>query len=431
MNAALSTSHSDMAFYRNRKAMLIYPLIVLPFLAVLFWLFKGGKGERYTAEELAATKAGSSGFNANVPTAKSGSIDGRSVESPGYGKAQAGQVLSRFSHTHRDSTTKGLNTFAVSNTTQNTGAAPHVSSLAVNSSAVNSTGPERVSNAAVNRRSTDVALPAHRSPRVRASKAYYYNAPGSTATRPYYTATATDQQLDRQLQQYETSRNLPSSSVRNQPPASFASAETSAPQQTATVRLSDNLTASRLSEPSEAESPFLTAPTGGSRPEPTRAVLDGNSGYGQKKAIAWMIPVVVHEDQTIKDGQQVKLRLLKEITADGVTIPVNTVLYAMCQLSNDRLRLTVQNLQLHGQLIPLDLDVYDTDGSPGVNVPGLGQSSQINGNLRTSAIQGAQLPGLGGLANTVLSSARMGATQSMRQTTIRLRSGYNLFLKAQ
>jgi hypothetical protein len=126
----------------------------------------------------------------------------------------------------------------------------------------------------------------------------------------------------------------------------------------------------------------------------------------------------------------VKLRLLKEITADGVTIPANTILYAICHLSDDRLRLTVRSLQLSSQLIPLDLDVYDTDGSPGINVPGLVQSNQMGGQMRSSAIQGVQVPGLGGLANTVLNSARMGASSSVRQSTIRLRAGYNLFLKA-
>ena len=100
-----------------------------------------------------------------------------------------------------------------------------------------------------------------------------------------------------------------------------------------------------------------------------------------------------------------KLRLLKEISADGVTIPANTILYAICQLANDRLRLTVRNLQLSGQLIPLDLDVYDTDGSSGINVPGLSQSGQVGGQVRSSAIQGVQLPGIGGLASTVLNSA--------------------------
>ncbi len=418
MNTALSATHSEDAFYRNRKAMLVYPVIILPFIAALFWLFGGGKGERYLAEEAAAGKAGSSGFNAKVPNAKDGSINGRDVDGPGYGKAAVGQVLSSFTNTRQDSISRGLKAIPVNNPA-GVETTTHASSLA---SAPVSSGirPYKGSNAA--------AIAATKPARTKGGKPYYYNAPGN---RPYYTASATDQQLDQQLQQYESSHTVSASAPRSAPLTSYAVSGSNGSQEaerSASVRVSDNLTASRLSEASEVESPFLTAPTGGSRAQPTRAVLSvGN--YGQKKVIAWMIPVVVHEDQAIKDGQQVKLRLLKEITADGVTVPVNTILHAICQLSDDRLRLTVRSLQLGGQLIPLDLDVYDTDGSMGVNVPGL--SRQSSGQIQSSAIQGIQLPGVGGLVNNVSNQARMSASNSVRQTTIRLRSGYNLFLKAQ
>lgn len=394
----------------------MYPLIILPFLAALFWLGKGGKGERYTAEEAAARKTGSSGFNAQVPPARNGAITDRDVDGPGYGKAPVvGQTLSKFTNTRQDSLSRGLKAIQVTDAARTTPASS-LGSVSV--------GTQSVRNA------NATAVAATNPTRRKGVKPYYYNAPGG---RPYYTASATDQQLDQQLQQYESSRSQPAQTLRPAPLTSYAENQASnrpEADQGATVRVSDNLTASRLSDAAEVESPFLTAPTGGSRKEPSRAVLSGGN-YGSKKVIAWMIPVVVHEDQAIKDGQQVKLRLLKEITADGVTIPTNTILYAICQLSDDRLRLTVRSLQLGGQLIPLDLDVYDTDGSPGINVPGLSQNSQVGGQLRSSAIQGVQVPGLGGLGNTVLSSARMGASQSARQATIRLRAGYNLFLKAQ
>lgn len=400
--------------------MLMYPVIILPFVAALFWLFGGGKGERYVAEEAAAGKAGAKGFNATVPTARNGTINGRDVDGPGYGKAPIGQTLSDFTNTRQDSVSRGLKAIPVNNPGQ-VETSTHTSSLA--STPVSATTrPYRGTN--------EAALAATRPARTKAGKPYYYNAPGS---RPYYTASATDQQLDQQLQQYESSRTAPASASRPAPLTSYAINDVTGAQTTerpASVRVSDNLTASHLSDAAEVESPFLTAPTVGSRKEPSRAVLSGGN-YGQKKVIAWMIPVVVHEDQSIRDGQQVKLRLLKEITADGVTIPANTILHAICQLSDDRLRLTVRSLQLGGQLIPLDLDVYDTDGSMGVNVPGLTNSSQVGGQLRSSAIQGVQVPGVGTLGNTVLNSARMSASSSARQTTIRLRAGYNLFLKAQ
>lgn len=412
----MSLANSDAALERQRKPMLVYPWIVIPFITYLFHLGSGGKGERHLARDEAANQAGSGGFNAQMPIAKGGSMDGRYVDGPGYGKA-GGQKLSFFSNLRKDSASVGMKPLAVKDSANTT---THVSSLGPSSTTRPASVPTNTAALAATGGSTR-----HRA----GGRGYQYKAPPAG---PYYTASASDQQLDYQLQVYERTRHAPTSNVSDNHPRSEAiSTPTAQETQPASVQFSDHLTASRLDEPMNADEVFNTAPTGGSRPKAQRTVLSGGNAYGSKKTVAWLIPCVVHEDQTIRDGQQVKLRLLKEISADGITIPTNTILYAICQLTNDRLQLTVRSLQQGGQLIPLDLEVYDTDGSAGVNVPGLSQNSQVGGQVRSSAIQGVQLPGIGGLANNVLNSARMGASQSLRQTTIRLRAGYNLFLKAQ
>jgi len=417
MNTATNLVSNDDAYSGQYKPMMMIPVIIFPFVAMLFYLGKGGKGERYLAQDEAANRAGSGAFNAKMPNAKGGSMDGRNVEGPGYGKAAGGQTLSIFSSSHKDSISAGLKPIGVKDSA-NAPTRSHASSLVASTS----THP-----AATRSNSAAIAATGGTS-RNRVGKGYQYKAP---QPGPYYSASASDIQVESQLQAYERTRYAPAPSLSGIQPRSEPNPAPAAPNTPPpTVQLSDQLTASRLDEPVDSDNVFHTAPTGGSRPKAQRTVLSGSNSYGSKKTVAWLIPVVVHEDQAIKEGQQVKLRLLKEITADGVTIPTNTILYAVCQLSDDRLRLTVRSLQLGSQLIPLDLDVYDTDGSPGINVPGLAQSNQMGGQMRSSAIQGVQVPGLGGLANTVLNSARMGASSSVRQSTIRLRAGYNLFLKA-
>lgn len=42
MNAVISTTHSDEAFNRDRKAWLMYPVIIIPFIVILFTVFGGG-----------------------------------------------------------------------------------------------------------------------------------------------------------------------------------------------------------------------------------------------------------------------------------------------------------------------------------------------------------------------------------------------------
>ncbi|GAA4419423.1 conjugative transposon protein TraM [Nibrella viscosa] len=418
MNTALSATHTEVAFFRERKAMLMYPVIIVPFLMALFWILGGGKGERYLAEEAAADRPGASGFNASVPQAKNSVIRTRSVETPGYGSAQGGQVLSSFTHTRQDSIAQGLKAIPASSP-----APPerHASSLAATPAETNLPVPAITPGVV-----TPAARPAQRASQTnqaalaatsggnRSGKSYYYRPPQqSAATSETYSATQAPQYV---VEDIHPTQPSPADGGRQSDQSA-----------TTTVRLSDKLATSRLSDGADNESPFYTAPTGGNRPQPTRAVL--NPGEHSRRHIAWMIPVVVHEDQAIREGQQVKLRLLKEVTVEGVTVPANTILYAVGRLAEDRLILTVRSLQLGSQLIPLDLDVYDTDGSPGVNVPGL--SRQVGGQIQSSAIQGVNLPGVGALANSVLNSARMNASNAVRQPMIRLRGGYNLYLKAQ
>ena len=63
-------------------------------------------------------------------------------------------------------------------------------------------------------------------------------------------------------------------------------------------------------------------------------------------------------DEKIKNGQRVAVRLLEEYKQDGIRIPANTHLQAICKI-DDRLRLTIRSLEMNGKIIPLQLEVND------------------------------------------------------------------------
>ena len=113
-------------------------------------------------------------------------------------------------------------------------------------------------------------------------------------------------------------------------------------------------------------------------------------------------------DQKVVDGQRVTVRLLEDYSVDGVFVPANTHLAAMCKVS-DRLELSVRSVEINGRILPLQLVAYDTDGMAGIYCP---ETSASRNSRRASsdAISAANstFGGLvGDLANTVL---RTGAT---------------------
>ncbi|MFD1140802.1 conjugative transposon protein TraM [Larkinella insperata] len=413
MSTATATlASSDDAFFHRRKAYLVFPVIVVPFLVALFWIGSGGKS---IPQAEGATSSGFKGFNMNVPSAENSDLKQQTIDPP-LGGSTAGQTLSKFTNTEKVTTNGGLRTLP-----NDQAAEPTVTQTA---------------NMAPNPPATQPAYTAppqytaqpHKSRRVRKNsgqQGFQYHAPQAY----YVSSNQTDQQLESQLNTYQTARSA-SNTTNNQPaevrPSASGGGSTHTPN---FIQLDDNVSASRLdqSTPSPVvDSPFNTAPVGQLRREGVAATLE-SSGYN-KRAVTTMVPAVVHDDQSVKAGQSVKLRLTKAIVVDGLKVPANTIVHATCQPDGDRLRLVVQSLQLGNQLISLDMEAVDMDGRPGLNAPGL--SDQLGGQLKSSAVQGVNLPTRSMLVNTVLNAARFGASSSVRQSQIHLKGGYHLHLKS-
>ena len=97
-------------------------------------------------------------------------------------------------------------------------------------------------------------------------------------------------------------------------------------------------------------------------------------------------------DEKIKSGQRVTVRLLEEYSLDGIRIPANTHLQAICKI-DDRLRLSIRSLEMNGRIIPLQLEAYDSDGLAGIYCPEASKAAKTATNdLITTA--GTSLGGL-------------------------------------
>ena len=130
---------------------------------------------------------------------------------------------------------------------------------------------------------------------------------------------------------------------------------------------------------------------------------------------------------TAKNGQRVAVRLLEEYKQDGIRIPANTHLQAICKI-DDRLRLTIRSLEMNGKIIPLQLEAYDSDGLVGIYCPEASKSVKTATNdLITTA--GSSLGGLvGNLANTAIRTGATIARTASGENTVTINSGYEFYL---
>ena len=134
-------------------------------------------------------------------------------------------------------------------------------------------------------------------------------------------------------------------------------------------------------------------------------------------------------DQKLTSGQRVTLRLLEDYNLDGVRIPANTHLPAICKIG-DRLELSVRSLEMNGRIIPLALDAYDTDGLQGIYCP---ETSASKNSRKASddaiSTAGQTFGGLvGDIASTVIRTGASIAKSATGEVSVSVVSGYEFYL---
>lgn len=81
------------------------------------------------------------------------------------------------------------------------------------------------------------------------------------------------------------------------------------------------------------------------------------------------IPAIIDGKQKVADGSAVRLKLTDTTTIKEQLLPIGQVLFGVCTVTNQRLLLTIQNIRLGKQIIPVNLTVFSLDGMPGIPAP--------------------------------------------------------------
>ena len=101
------------------------------------------------------------------------------------------------------------------------------------------------------------------------------------------------------------------------------------------------------------------------------------------------IPAVIDGKQKVMDGGAVKLKLTDTVTLKNQLLSKGQEIFGVCQVTNQRLLLTIQNIRLDKQIIPVNLTVFSLDGMPGIPAPEA-ELGGAAGNGADNAIQSMQ-----------------------------------------
>ena len=135
------------------------------------------------------------------------------------------------------------------------------------------------------------------------------------------------------------------------------------------------------------------------------------------------------KSQKIHDGERIRVRLLENYEADGISIPANTHLTAICRIGK-RLELSVLSMQMNGIIVPLSLEAYDTDGLPGIYCPEtISSKSATQASNDAISAAGSTFGGLvGDIANTIIRTGANLARSANGKVSVSVVSGYEFFL---
>jgi len=149
------------------------------------------------------------------------------------------------------------------------------------------------------------------------------------------------------------------------------------------------------------------------------------------------ISTCVHDDQTVMDGENVRLRLLEPMRAGKMLVRENTILSGFAKIQGERLQITVNSLEYNGNIIPVEMTVYDIDGQKGIFIPDtkeVNATKEIAANMGTNAGTSISLSSNAGeqfaadMGRSVIQGVSQFFSRKMREVKVNLKAGYRVFL---
>ncbi|MBF9252128.1 conjugative transposon protein TraM [Pontibacter sp. 172403-2] len=145
------------------------------------------------------------------------------------------------------------------------------------------------------------------------------------------------------------------------------------------------------------------------------------------------IEAVIHETQTVVNGSTVKLRLVNDIYINGVLIPKDNFLFGTASLNGERLSIKINSIRFQNSLFPVELSVYDMDGMDGIYIPGA-ITRDVAKQSADRAFQGFGMttldPSLGAqVASAGIETARSLLSKKVKLIKVTIKAGYQVLLR--
>ena len=163
-----------------------------------------------------------------------------------------------------------------------------------------------------------------------------------------------------------------------------------------------------------------------------------NTSVGIKRSAGRnTIAAVIAGDQSVTNGQSVKLRTTEPMWIGNWLVPRQTTLTGLARLQDERLEIEITSVETGGSIYEVELKVYDSDGQEGINIPnsmesdalheiGANMGSTMGSSINISTDAGAQIAS--DVGRGLINGVSQYLTKKMRTVKVHLKSGYRVML---
>ncbi len=163
-----------------------------------------------------------------------------------------------------------------------------------------------------------------------------------------------------------------------------------------------------------------------------------NTSVGIKRSVGKnTIAAVIAGNQSVTNGQSVKLRTTEPMWIGNRLIPRNTTIVGAARLQDERLEIEITSVETNGSIYEVELKVYDSDGQEGINIPnsmesdalheiGANMGSTMGSSINISTDAGAQIAS--DVGRGLINGVSQYLTKKMRTVKVHLKSGYKVML---
>ena len=149
------------------------------------------------------------------------------------------------------------------------------------------------------------------------------------------------------------------------------------------------------------------------------------------------ISAVVAGNQSVIDGESVKLRTTEPMWIGNRLIPRNTTITGSGRVQGERLEIEITSIECDGSIFEVELQVYDSDGQEGINIPqsmesdalheiGANMGSTMGSSINISTNTGAQIAS--DVGRGLINGVSQYLTKKMRTVKVHLKAGYRVML---